>query len=573
MRLVAGLVPATTGRVAIAGTPVQGPHTDLGIVFQAATLLDWRTVLGNVLLQLELRGLDPKAYEARAIALLKAVGLGDFTGALPRELSGGMKQRAAIVRALVHDPKILLMDEPFGALDALTREQMRIDIEDLWLASRKTVMFITHSIDEAVLLSDRVVVMSPRPGRIERVIPIDLPRPRGLDGRRLPGFAAASDLITGIFLDRGVLHGTRGAFSQSLRTALEPEGPPEGESAPKRVSAEGSPVTRAALIGVAHWHVPLMLRGFASRRPRGGRRLGPGPRTGARARRRPRCDGIRGSRRAARCGRVRLRVRVRSASGHAASCAGRARPAAAAVAREAVRVHGGRGGSAARGSAGRGRAGRRAAGAALRRPRPSPDGLSPATTRRSRSRCASSPARPRATTAGAMRWMLDPAQSGGGAAINLAVHFVDLAILLTGSPVVEVSGLTSAAQHGRAVEDLAVLTLLHGNGAVANVTVGYRFPDAAPFREFRLTMSGRRTYVETDAGGLVVRDMNGAAQHVPVSFDTDAFYADYVRRFVEDIREGRPPETGLAEMARALAVIEAGYRSAREGRRVEVAAG
>jgi len=216
MRLVAGLVPATTGRIAIAGVPVHGPHTDLGIVFQAATLLDWRTVLGNVLLQIELRGLDPKAYEARAVALLQAVGLGDFTGAFPRELSGGMKQRAAIVRALVHDPKILLMDEPFGALDALTREQMRIDLEDLWLTSRKTVMFITHSIDEAVLLADRVVVMSPRPGRIERIIPIDLPRPRGLEGRRLPGFAEASDLITGIFLDRGVLHGASGAFSQSL---------------------------------------------------------------------------------------------------------------------------------------------------------------------------------------------------------------------------------------------------------------------------------------------------------------------------------------------------------------------
>jgi len=218
LRLVAGLVPATTGRIAIAGVPVQGPHTDLGIVFQAATLLDWRTVLGNVLLQVELRGLDPKAYEARAVALLNTVGLGDFTGAFPRELSGGMKQRAAIVRALVHDPKILLMDEPFGALDALTREQMRIDIEDLWLSSRKTVMFITHSIDEAVLLADRVVVMSPRPGRIERIVPIDLPRPRGLDGRRLPGFTEASDLITGIFLDRGVLHRARGAFSQSLRT-------------------------------------------------------------------------------------------------------------------------------------------------------------------------------------------------------------------------------------------------------------------------------------------------------------------------------------------------------------------
>jgi predicted dehydrogenase len=168
--------------------------------------------------------------------------------------------------------------------------------------------------------------------------------------------------------------------------------------------------------------------------------------------------------------------------------------------------------------------------------------------------------------------MLDPAQSCGGAAINLAVHFVDLAMLLTGSPVIEVSTLTSAARHGRAVEDLAVLTLLHSNGAVTSVTVGYRFPDAAPFREFRFTMSGRRTYVETDAGGLIVRDARGAAQHVPVSFDTDAFYADYVRRFVGDLREGRWPETGLAEMARALAVIEAGYRSAREGRRIAVAA-
>ncbi len=217
MRLVAGLVPATTGRIAISGVPVRGPHTDLGIVFQAATLLDWRTVLGNVLLQLELRGLDPAAHEARARALLDAVGLGEFANAFPRELSGGMKQRAAIVRALVHDPGILLMDEPFGALDALTREQMRIDLEELWLSSRKTVMFITHSIDEAVLLADRVVVMSPRPGRIERIIGIDQPRPRGLEGRRAPGFAEVSDLITGIFLDRGVLHGTRGAFSQSLR--------------------------------------------------------------------------------------------------------------------------------------------------------------------------------------------------------------------------------------------------------------------------------------------------------------------------------------------------------------------
>ena len=188
MRLVAGLVPATTGRIAVSGIPVQGPHTDLGIVFQAATLLDWRTVLGNVLLQLELRGLDPTVHEARARALLDAVGLGEFANAFPRELSGGMKQRAAIVRALVHDPGILLMDEPFGALDALTREQMRIDLEELWLSSRKTVLFITHSIDEAVLLADRVVVMSPRPGRIDAIVPVDLPRPRDVTTRENPHF-------------------------------------------------------------------------------------------------------------------------------------------------------------------------------------------------------------------------------------------------------------------------------------------------------------------------------------------------------------------------------------------------
>jgi NitT/TauT family transport system ATP-binding protein len=216
MRLVAGLISPTTGTIKIDQRAVEGPHTDLGIVFQSPVLLDWRTVLGNVLLQLELRGLNPKAYQQRAVSLLDAVGLGDFGAAYPRELSGGMKQRAAIVRALVHDPRLLLMDEPFGALDALTREQMRIDLEELWLASRKTVLFITHSIDEAVLLADRVVVMSPRPGKIERVIDVDLPRPRGFDGRRLPGFAAASDLITGIFLDRGVLHRTRESFAGSL---------------------------------------------------------------------------------------------------------------------------------------------------------------------------------------------------------------------------------------------------------------------------------------------------------------------------------------------------------------------
>jgi predicted dehydrogenase len=168
-------------------------------------------------------------------------------------------------------------------------------------------------------------------------------------------------------------------------------------------------------------------------------------------------------------------------------------------------------------------------------------------------------------------WMLDPRHGGGGAAVNLAVHFVDLATLVTGSPVADVVATMSDAQHGRAVEDLAVLALRHANGAVSQVTAGYRFPESAPFREFRLTMSGRRTYVETDAEGLVVREAGRRAKRVPVPFDTDGYYAEYVRSFADDVRNGRAPVAGLAEMARALAVVEAGYRSAAEGRRVAVA--
>jgi len=211
LRLIAGLIPPSTGRVTIDGHGVSGPETDLGIVFQKPILLEWRNVLGNVLLQAEMRRLDSNAYLERAHHLLAAVGLEDFEDRYPHELSGGMQQRAAIVRALIHDPPLLLMDEPFGALDALTREQMRIDLEELWLSTRKTVVFITHSIDEAVLLADRVLVMSPRPGKIERVIAVDLPRPRGLEARTLPAFDEAVAAITDIFLARGVLHsGGRG---------------------------------------------------------------------------------------------------------------------------------------------------------------------------------------------------------------------------------------------------------------------------------------------------------------------------------------------------------------------------
>ncbi|MDW8369239.1 MAG: ABC transporter ATP-binding protein [Geminicoccaceae bacterium] len=207
LRLVAGLLAPSEGRIEVGGVAVRGPVTRLGFVFQKPVLLPWRDVLGNVLVQLELRGRLPTDARERARALLHAVGLDGFEHAAPYELSGGMQQRAALARALVHDPPLLLMDEPFGALDALTREQLRIDLEELWLATGKTVLFVTHAIDEAVALADRVVVMGPRPGKIERIVPVPLARPRGLGARRDAAFAAVVEAITKVFLDRGVLHG------------------------------------------------------------------------------------------------------------------------------------------------------------------------------------------------------------------------------------------------------------------------------------------------------------------------------------------------------------------------------
>jgi len=178
----------------------------MGIVFQGRVLLPWRTILDNVLFPADMTGRDRNALKPRAMELLRSVGLQDFAASFPHELSGGMKQRASIARALLLQPRLLLMDEPFGALDALTREQMRLDLEALWLEHRMTVVFITHSIDEAVLLADRVVVMTPRPGRVEQILPIDMDRPRGLHARREPEFLRRSEAITEIFLSRGVLH-------------------------------------------------------------------------------------------------------------------------------------------------------------------------------------------------------------------------------------------------------------------------------------------------------------------------------------------------------------------------------
>lgn len=204
LKMIAGLVPYTSGEITIGGKQVREPQTDLGIIFQDAVLLDWRDVLSNVMMQIEIRGMNRAEYEPRARELLKAVGLDGFENKKPYELSGGMKQRVSICRALVHDPPLLLMDEPFGALDALTREQISMDIQHLWMEKRKTALLITHSIPEAVLLADKVIVMSPRPGRIVTMIDIDLPRPRrwdALDNR----FNEYTAEIRKVFQEQGVL--------------------------------------------------------------------------------------------------------------------------------------------------------------------------------------------------------------------------------------------------------------------------------------------------------------------------------------------------------------------------------
>jgi len=204
LKMAAGLVPYTAGEITVGGKRVDRPLTEVGIVFQESILLDWRDVLSNVLLQIDIRGMARATYEPVARHLLRSTGLEGFEHKKPYELSGGMRQRVSICRALVHDPPLLLMDEPFGALDALTREQISMDIQRVWMEKRKTAIHITHSIPEAVLLADRVVVMGPRPGRIVEIIDIDLPRPRRLD-RLPPLFNEYAGRIRDIFKAKGVL--------------------------------------------------------------------------------------------------------------------------------------------------------------------------------------------------------------------------------------------------------------------------------------------------------------------------------------------------------------------------------
>jgi NitT/TauT family transport system ATP-binding protein len=188
LKIILGVEPYTGGVARLAGRPISGPQLGAGMVFQTAALPPWRRILDNVLLPIEVLGLPRRDYEQKARELLAMAGLEGFERKLPAELSGGMQQRVSICRALIHDPSLLLMDEPFGALDALTREVMQAELLQIWSATHKTVLFVTHSIDEAVLLSNRVLVMSARPGRIAKDLTIDLPQPRTANSRSLPRF-------------------------------------------------------------------------------------------------------------------------------------------------------------------------------------------------------------------------------------------------------------------------------------------------------------------------------------------------------------------------------------------------
>jgi NitT/TauT family transport system ATP-binding protein len=205
LQILAGILAPTHGEIMLAGRPVQGPRRDVGVVFQEATLLPWLSVMDNVLLPAVVHKLDRTKFRARAEELLALVKLQGFENRYPYELSGGMQQRVSIARALLNDPAMILMDEPFGALDAMTREQMNLELLSIWARAKKTIVLITHSIQEAVLLSDRVVVLSTRPGRVIDIIPIELPRPRSFQMLSSPEFGAAALRIRELLTAQGGL--------------------------------------------------------------------------------------------------------------------------------------------------------------------------------------------------------------------------------------------------------------------------------------------------------------------------------------------------------------------------------
>lgn len=206
LMLAAGLISKSGGSLMVNGQEVTKPYVEAGVVFQEPVLLEWRTALGNVMLQAEARKQSKGAAQRAAMDLLESVGLREFARRYPYELSGGMRQRVSICRALLHEPPLLLMDEPFGALDALTREQMSLDLLRLCAKRQISVLFVTHSIDEAVFLSDKVVVMTPRPGTVDHIVDIDLPRPRSLQMRATQEYQSYVREIQQSFVARGVLN-------------------------------------------------------------------------------------------------------------------------------------------------------------------------------------------------------------------------------------------------------------------------------------------------------------------------------------------------------------------------------
>lgn len=218
LRLIAGLEAPTAGTVKIDSEVVDEPHRELGVVFQDDLLMPWRTVLANVLLQSAVRGDRTQRIRERAHALLSQVGLDGFERKYPSQLSGGMRQRVGICRAILHSPRLLLMDEPFAALDAMTRDQMAVDVAAMAADLGITVVFVTHSISEAVFLSDRVLVMSPRPGRIEADITVSIERPRSLHVRQAADFGRYVREVTEVFEGLGILRDRQPAGS------LRPEG-------------------------------------------------------------------------------------------------------------------------------------------------------------------------------------------------------------------------------------------------------------------------------------------------------------------------------------------------------------
>jgi len=211
LKIISGLLPPSSGKVAVNSQPVHGPLENVGMVFQAPVLLKWRSVLSNILLPVEFAKLDAADYTDKARALINLVGLEGFEEMYPHELSGGMQQRASLCRALVTDPQLLLMDEPFGALDAMTRDDLDIELLRIWEERKKTVLFVTHSIQEAVFLSDLVLVMSARPGRLIETIAVDLPRPRTMETMSTAKFGEYTLKIRALLAASGALASKTGS--------------------------------------------------------------------------------------------------------------------------------------------------------------------------------------------------------------------------------------------------------------------------------------------------------------------------------------------------------------------------